>query len=146
MSMMVGTCSTTTGHSSMQAPQETQSQMACSGMAPSIRGIGLDVFGVPLTLVSDGNHVLFDVLHDVHGGQRFAGNVGRADVGAASANGTGVTVEQFFPGEVLDAGGSETLHVFEVDSGQCPPGFQAAEEGVERSGHHVYVLGEGDIE
>ena len=39
-SMMVGICSTTTGHSSMQAPQETQSQIICSGMAWSMIGSG----------------------------------------------------------------------------------------------------------
>ena len=107
MSMMVGTCSTTTGHSSMQAPQETQSQIACSGIAPSMRGMGSTCSASRGTLVADGDHVLLEVLDDVHGGENLARGVGRAGVGAPAAHGAGVTVQQLTPGEVLHPGRSE---------------------------------------
>ena len=102
-------------------------------------------------LVSDGDHMVFEVFHDVHGGEDFAGGVGRAGVGAASADGAGVAVQELFPGEVLDAGGAEAgvfVHIFQVDGVHLEgaAGFQAAEEGVEGGGDHMDVLGEGDVE
>ena len=45
MSMIVGTCSMKTGHSSMQAPQVTQSQIG-SKPTPSMSGVGVSGFFV----------------------------------------------------------------------------------------------------
>ena len=53
----------------MQAPQETQSQRACSGIAPVHQGQRLHVLRVALPLVADLQHVLFQVLDDVHRGE-----------------------------------------------------------------------------
>ena len=112
---------------------------------------GFHVLGIAGALVADGDHVLLEVLDDVHGGENLAGGVGRAGVGAASAYGAGVAVQQLAPGEVLDAGRAEAdvlVHVVQVDEGdlQTAAGLQVAEESVDGRGDHVDVLGEGDVE
>ena len=114
MSMIVGTCSMKTGHSSMQAPQVTQSQI-CSKPTPSMRSVGVSGFFV------DGRTARFllfheqsDVVDDVLGRQQLAGDVRRAGIGAAAALRAGVGVEELLPGEVLQLADAEALGLLDV--------------------------------
>ena len=59
-------------------------------------------------------NVLLQVLDDVHGREELAADVGGADVRAATANSTGVAVENLPLREVLNAKGAEHLCRFQV--------------------------------
>ena len=101
---------------------------------------------IALTLVADGHHVVLQVLHDVHRRELFAGQVRRADIGAAAAYGAGVSVQQLLPGKVLHAPRAEFLGVFQVYEGKGALGLQGPEEGVHRSSEHMHMLGVRDID
>ena len=119
--------------------------MAVSGMALFRMGDGSACSGSRGSLMADLDHVVFQVLDDVHGREQLAGDVGWAHVGAATADSTGVSVEELLPGEVLHPRRAEPLGVLQVHGWQRPPRVQGAEEGIDGRGHHVHVLGEGDI-
>ena len=97
-------------------------------------------------LVADAHHMLFQIFHDVHGRQQLAGDVGRADIGAAPADGAGVAVQQLFPGEILHPAGPEPLGGFQIHRRQRPPRLQRPGKGVQRRRHHVHMLGKRNID
>ena len=55
--------------------------------------------------------MLLHVLDYVHGREYLAGDVGGAAVGAASADGAGVAVQQLFPREILNFARAERVFV-----------------------------------
>ena len=108
-------------------------------------GRRLRVFRVARPLMPDAYHVIFKVFHDVHGRKQLAGDIGRAYIGTAPADGAGVAVQKLFPSEILHPRRPEPLGVFYVQQRQRPPRLQGAGKGVERRGNHVHMLGKGDV-
>ena len=82
----------------------------------------------------------------MHRRKDLACDVGGADIGASPADRAGVTVQQLLPSEVLDPAGAEPLGILQVHGRECASRLERPEEGIQRRGHHVHVLGEGDID
>src|ERR1700694_859771 len=99
ISMILGTCSISTGHSCWQAPQATQDQISSSLIASPIS------FCVccGARRVPDGLEEVLPGIDDDHlGVERLAGEEGGALLLAAAAFRTGVEIQQILPGPLRD--------------------------------------------
>ncbi len=85
----------------------------------------------------------FQVEDDVPRIERAVGGLGRTDRRTATALGTGVLIEDFLPGEVIDGLGVGRVQV-RRDVGQALPCFLVARDDVRKGGDHVEGLGVGD--
>ena len=104
------------------------------------------MLGVGAALMPYGNHVVFQIFHNMHGRQDLPCQVGRTNRGAPSANRARIPVQKLLPSEVLDPRRAEPLGVFQVHRRQHSPRLQGAEKGIHGRGHHVHVFGKGNVD